>query len=164
MLTKAEEALVHAMFGDALDPAPVRVHRRRWWPLQPRATCMAPRGALHFHPQSTAWRACFASASVEEEAFFLHEMTHVWQHQSGMNLLLRRMPWARYRYCLRSGRPFTAYGVEQQAEIVRHTHLLRHGVTVTGAPPLASLEALLPFSPASERFARPPVLRQKQAR
>ncbi len=144
-LTPAEQALTRSMFGAAVDTGAVRIHRRCWWPLQPRNTCMAPRGALHFHPQSDAWRPCFATASVEEQAFFLHEMTHVWQHQSGMNLLLKRLPLARYRYTYRAGRPFAAYGVEQQAEIVRHVHLLRNGVSLAGAAPLAALEALLPF-------------------
>ena len=141
------------MFGDALDPADIWIHRARWWPLQPRNVCMAPRGALHFHPQSDAWRPCFAQASVAEQAFFLHEMTHVWQHRSGQNLLIRRLPLALYRYRLVEGRSFAAYGVEQQAEIIRHTHLLRHNVPVAGAPSLAALEAILPFSKPAGRFA-----------
>ena len=36
-------------------------------------------------------------------------------------------------------------GLEQQGEIVRHAFLLRHGRTVPGAPPLATLESILPF-------------------
>jgi hypothetical protein len=75
----------------------------------------------------------------------LHEMAHVWQHQSGINLLLRRHPFCRYSYKLRKDAPLSAYNIEQQAEIIRHIFLLRRGADVPGAPPLADLEALLPF-------------------
>ena len=37
------------------------------------------------------------------------------------------------------------YGIEQQAEIVRHAFLLRAGVAVAGAPDLATYETILPF-------------------
>jgi hypothetical protein len=72
-------------------------------------------------------------------------MAHVWQHQSGINLLLRRHPFCRYSYKLRKDAPLSAYNIEQQAEIIRHIFLLRRGADVPGAPPLADLEALLPF-------------------
>ena len=45
------------------------------------------------------------------------------------------------------GWPLHRYGIEQQAEIVRHAFLLRHGARVPGAPPLAQYETLLPFAP-----------------
>ena len=40
---------------------------------------------------------------------------------------------------------FERYGLEQQGEIVRHTFLLRRGFIFPGAPPLATLESILPF-------------------
>jgi hypothetical protein len=43
------------------------------------------------------------------------------------------------------GRPFSRYGLEQQAEIVRHAFLMRHGVHVPAKPPLEFYEAILPF-------------------
>ena len=38
-----------------------------------------------------------------------------------------------------------AYGIEQQAEIVRHAFLLKRGAPVKGAPDRGVYEALLPF-------------------
>lgn len=51
-------------------------------------------------------------------------MVHVWQHQHGVFLPLARHPFCRYDYRLEPGKAFAKYGVEQQAEIVRHVFLL----------------------------------------
>lgn len=144
-LTKAETDLAAAMFGDAIDPAPVMIFRRRWWWLQPRNVVMAPRGSLHFHPDSALWHPCFAQAPLWAQGLFIHEMAHVWQHQSGINLLLRRPPFCRYTYRLRPGAALGDYNVEQQAEIIRHAFLRRQGLDWPDAPPLAALEAMIPF-------------------
>lgn len=60
-----------------------------------------------------------------------------------------RHPFCRYDYAIRPGKPFDRYGIEQQAEIVRHAFLLRNGAALPGRPSLAVYEALLPFDPAS---------------
>jgi len=136
---------VHSVFGDAIDCAKVRIRRRKWFPFQPRRITMAPLGHLHFHPESTSYCHDFSRESLALQGFFIHEMTHVWQHQQGIFLPLRRMPWSRYSYEFRPGRPFSRYGIEQQAEIVRHTFLLEHGIAVAGAPALDVLRGILPF-------------------
>jgi hypothetical protein len=152
-LTVGECALAAAMFGAVLDPRPVRLHRRRWWPLQPKTIVMAPNGHVYFPPGCSVYRDDFAAAAVPLQAFLLHELTHVWQAQTGTNLVLARGLFARYAYLpLVPGRPFELYGIEQQAEIVRHTWLLRHGHPVPGAPPLAVYERLLPFPAAGARY------------
>ena len=57
-------------------------------------------------------------------------MTHVWQTQTRgrFYLPLMRHPFCRYAYDLVPGRPFARYGLEQQAELVRHAFLAKHGV------------------------------------
>jgi hypothetical protein len=147
-LTGAERLLAASMFGDAIALDAVRISRRRWWPLQPRQVVMAPRGHIHFHPECTAYVPCFGAAAPSGQGLFLHEMTHVWQHQAGINLLLRRHPFCRYRYDFVPGKPFERYGIEQQAEIVRHVFQMRQGRTIPGKPPLAALAAILPFGQA----------------
>ena len=72
-------------------------------------------------------------------------MTHVWQHQRGVWLPLARHPFCRYHYSFVPGWPLKRYGIEQQAEIVRHAFLLRAGARVIGAPDLATYEGILPF-------------------
>lgn len=146
-LTPGEIALVARVFGDAIDPSPVRVARRKWAFFQPRDTVMAPSGTLHFHPDGHLYRDDFAAAALGEQGLFVHEMTHVWQHQRGLNLPLRRHPFCRYDYRITPGWKLDRYGIEQQAEIVRHAFLLSSGSPVPGAPPLEQYRGILPFRP-----------------
>lgn len=87
-------------------------------------------------------------APVGRQGHLIHELVHVWQHQQGVNLLLKRHPFCRYDYVIKPGWTLERYGIEQQAEIVRHAFILRRGVAIPGAPPLATLESILPFRPA----------------
>lgn len=146
-LTQEERALALSMFGEAIDLDAVRVHHRKWWPFQPRGVTMAPRGAIHFHPAGRAYCDCFGQAPLGLQGLLIHELVHVWQHQQGINLLVKRHLFCRYSYSIRPGWTLDRYGIEQQAEIVRHVFLIRHGIVVPGAPPLATLESILPFRP-----------------
>ena len=147
-LTPAETALARSVFGSAIDYAAVRIVRQKWAFFQPRDTVMAPRGNIHFHPHGTLYRDDFAAAPLGDQGLFIHEMTHIWQHQRGIILPLKRHPFCRYDYAIRPGLPLDRYGIEQQAEIVRHTFLLRFGCPVTGAPTLDRYETILPFGTA----------------
>jgi hypothetical protein len=144
-LTPGEIALARSMFGDAIDYARAGIAHRKWAFFQPATVTMAPLGTIHFHPRGGLYRDDFADAPIDLQALFIHELVHVWQHQQGIFLPLQRHPFCRYRYRLVPGRAFRRYGIEQQAEIVRHAFLLRRDATVFHAPPLAALEALLPF-------------------
>lgn len=144
-LTAGEIALARSVFGDAIDYAPVRVVRRKWAFFQPRETVMAPTGSVHFHPGGSRYRDDFACASLDDQGLLIHELTHVWQTQRGLFLPLRRLPFCRYDYAIRPGLPLHRYGIEQQAEIVRHAFLLRAGDIVRGLPALEIYESILPF-------------------
>ncbi|PTQ07327.1 vgr related protein [Sphingomonas oleivorans] len=147
-LTEAERRLAASMFGAAIDYDPVRVNRRKWWPFQSRGVAMSPDGHLWFHPLGHLWCEDFAAANRDMQGLFIHEMTHVWQHQKGIYLPVARHPFCRYSYALKPGWRLERYGIEQQAEIVRHAFLLRRGVRVPGAPALAQYESILPFRAA----------------
>lgn len=146
-MTPGEITLAQSIFGTAIDYAPVRVRRRKWFPLQPRNVTMAPRGHLHFHPLAEGYCEDFASAPVERQAHFVHEMVHVWQAQTRGSwwLVLNRMPWARYDYALKPGWTLDQYGIEQQAEIVRHAFLMRKGVRVAGVSDKKAYASLVNF-------------------
>ena len=144
-LTPGEAELARGVFGDALDPARAFVANRKWAFFQPRNTTMAPLGTIHFNPASGLYREDFSQAPLGLQGLFVHELVHVWQHQSGKFLPLQRHPFCRYRYTLEPGRPFARYGIEQQAEIVRHAFLLARGAAVPGAASLADYRDLLPF-------------------
>ncbi len=88
---------------------------------------MAPDGGIWFHPEGGCWSDDFAAEKLPLRALFVHELVHCWQHQQGLNLILRRPPFARYRYALMPGKPFARYGIEQQACIVEDAYRLREG-------------------------------------
>jgi hypothetical protein len=146
-LTAGERDIAAAAFGGALDCDPVRIVARTWWPLQPRGTAMAPDGKLWFHPQSEWLSDDFSRAPLGTQGLFVHELTHVWQVQrwGRWHLVLLRHPFCRYSYRIVPGRPFHRYGLEQQAELVRHLFLLRRGLVPRGAAPRGELEKLVPF-------------------
>ena len=142
-LTPGEIELARSVFGDAIDYARVKLVRRKWWPFQPRGIVMAPTGNIHFHPHDPNWREDFAEAPLSLQGLFVHEMTHVWQTQTRgrFYLPLMRHPFCRYAYRFVPGKPFDAYGLEQQAEIVRHAFLQQRGARLADAAD----PAILPF-------------------
>jgi len=155
-LTPGEVALAMSIFGRAIDYGKVRIKRRKWFPLQPRRVTMAPRGHIHFHPLGENYCEDFAHAPLGLQAHFIHEMTHVWQTQTRGDwyLVLNRMPWARYDYAIKPGWRLDQYGIEQQAEIVRHAFLLRQGARLAGISDPAIYDMLVRFPGARRSQAQ----------
>lgn len=146
-LSPGETRLAADLFGDAIDYAAVTVRAARWWPFQPADVCMAPDGHLWLPPGGYPWPADFATAPFDLRAFFIHEMTHVWQAQRGGRwyLPLIRHPFCRYRYRLTEGRRFRRYGIEQQAEIAADAWRAMQGRPKPGSAALDDYLAILPF-------------------
>lgn len=142
-LTTGEIEIARSVFGDTINYAKVRLFKRKWWPFHPRNAAMAPMGNIYFHPEGGVWSEDFANESLSRQGFFIHEMTHVWQAQTKgkLYLPLMRHPFCRYDYALVPDRAFCRYGLEQQAEIVRHSFLAQYGA----APPICPPRELLPF-------------------
>jgi hypothetical protein len=143
-LTSGEIELAKSIFGDAIDYGRVRMVHRKWWPFQPKGIVMAPTGNIHFHPKSPRWSEDFSRENLSLQGMFIHEMTHVWQAQTRgrFYLPLMRHPFCRYSYRLIEGRSFDRYGLEQQAEMVRHRFLADRGLATAALPP----RNFLPFS------------------
>ena len=143
-LTAGEIELARSIFGDAIDYGRVKIVRRRWWPFQPRGVVMAPTGNIHFHPDSPLWSDDFSKERLSLQGLFIHEMTHVWQAQTRgrFYLVMMRHPFCRYSYRLKAGRSFDRYGLEQQAELIRHRFLADRGAAVANLPD----RGFLPFS------------------
>lgn len=143
-LTPGETALARSIFGEAIDYSKVRLVKGKWWPFHPRNAAMAPMGNIYFHPEGGVWSDDFSREPLGRQAFFIHEMTHVWQAQKGGRffLPLMRHPFCRYGYRLTPGKPFYRYGLEQQAEIVAHRFLAERGACL----PIVPSRDLLPFA------------------
>ena len=152
-LTPGEVKLAQSVFGTAIDYDAVTIRRRKLFPFQPRHVTMAPSGHLHFHPEGNAYCADFSSECLTRQGFFIHEMSHVWQTQTRgkWHLIFNRMPWARYDYTLKPGWQLTRYGIEQQAEIIKHAFWLRNGAKVAGVSDASAYDLLVNFPGAGTK-------------
>lgn len=131
-LTPGEIKLGRGVFYDEIDWARVRMLQA------PRLGfgAMAPFGRTIVFSHWRAWRD-FAAAPLDEQGWFVHELTHIWQSARGAFL-----PWAKlgalgrkaYDYEPRAGAKLRDYNIERQAEIVRHLFLARAGAAEKGAP------------------------------
>jgi hypothetical protein len=130
-LSEAEITLARQVFGDAIDYGRVAVHARGFLPfgLQHPATSMAPNGGLYCGER--VYRPDFACGDARDALHFIHEMTHVWQHQLGYPVWLAGLLIAlrggylgnrAYRYDARlaQGRALAGFNMEQQADLVAH--------------------------------------------
>lgn len=151
-MTAGEVEIARTIFGDAIDYSAVQLRRRKWFPFQPKRITMAPRGHVHFHPEGAAYCDDFAAESLVRQGLLIHELTHVWQTQKRGDwyLLLNRHPFCRYSYALKPGQPLGAYGIEQQAEIVKHAFWLRHGAKIAGVADKDAYELLVRFEGVRE--------------
>lgn len=113
-LTGAEIALARSVFADQLQVDAVRLYACRW---VLRGYAISPNGHVYFHPED--WREDFTESPLNIQSWLIHELVHVWQVQQGMAVLRRAVFDRRYRYQLEQGKPFLAYGIEQQAQIVQ---------------------------------------------
>lgn len=146
-LAAGELAAARAVFGDAIDWERVRIFAQPFVWLQPRGTAVTPLGAVHFWPADH--RADF-SGEWRGMAWLLHELVHVWQHQTGQWVIPRGLWERRYTYgALDPRRTLTAYGIEQQAAIVEDWFRLTRGQRGwRGTGSEADYRAVIPFLPS----------------
>lgn len=123
-LTAGEIAMLKPLFRDGIDYTRVRVIDNSF-PLQPENVYMTPRG--HIYAPGSLFQQDFSATRGGLREVFVHEMTHVWQFENGMDLIgagavefiKNRGNYEKaYAYELASGRDLTEYGMEQQASIV----------------------------------------------
>lgn len=137
-LTTGEVALGRGVFGDDIYWSRVRVVQA------PRLGfgAMAPFGGSIVFSHWRAWRD-FATAPLDEQGWFIHELAHIWQSARGMVLpfaKLGALGRRAYVYKARGGAKLRHYNIERQAEIVRHLFLARAGAAELNAPSQAWLE------------------------
>jgi ribosomal protein S18 acetylase RimI-like enzyme len=135
-LTAAERALGCEMFGAALELDRVRILALPLW-----------KRAFVAGSQLVVWPAAdlpedLGAAPLAFQATFVHELTHVWQAQNGVRLLLAKLKAgdsaAAYAYDLSVKPDFRRLNIEQQAMVVEHAFLASRGAR---APHSAALYA-----------------------
>lgn len=119
-LTNAEKQIAYSVFGDNLHLENIQL-KTAWWVLKGYA--VSPNGHIYYHHQD--WQEDFSQASLGKRAWLIHELTHVWQVQQGICVFCRALLNRKYRYQLKIGKNFLAYGVEQQARMVEDFYFKR---------------------------------------
>ncbi|WP_410473009.1 type IV secretion protein Rhs [Faucicola mancuniensis] len=117
-LTDGEKRMAKSVFGEHLQLDDIRL-KTAWWVLKNYA--VSPNGNIYYHPDD--WQADFADLSLAKRAWLIHELTHVWQVQQGIHVFTKALFNRKYSYVLTLGKPFLAYGVEQQARIVEDFYI-----------------------------------------
>lgn len=152
-LTAGERAAAEEVFGAALDVEPVRL-------------LASPLGARAFVPGRVfgrywiVWpaadlRADFADGPLDHFALLIHELTHVWQAQTGVFLPFAKLragdSRAAYAYGHLAPEDFARMNIEQQASAVEHAFRLKRG----GRAPWTAdaYAAALPFGAETSTLA-----------
>lgn len=131
-LTPNERTLLKPLFRDSIDYDKIQVIRGRFM-FQPDRVYMTPRGNIY--APGELWSEDFAApaTSAYRRAVFVHEITHVWQYENGMDLVAQGVAeFAKtggayekaYPYMLAKNRDLVEYGMEQQASIVEDYFLI----------------------------------------
>lgn len=126
-LTVGERGFAAEMFGAGLDAGRVRIFAIPVWS---RAFVAGP-GLIVWPAASVPWDFAAPQVPLRLQAVFVHELTHVWQAQHGVSLILGKIKAgdsdASYQYDLMGGREFTALNIEQQAMVVEHAFVASRG-------------------------------------
>jgi hypothetical protein len=126
-LTEGERALAAEVFGTALKPERIRIFAIPVWN---RAFVAGP-GLMVWPARGASTDFADAETPLWLQAVFVHELTHVWQAQRGVSLILGKIKAgdraASYAYDLAAGPDFGAMNIEQQAMVVEHAFLAARG-------------------------------------
>ncbi|WP_298744382.1 hypothetical protein [uncultured Brevundimonas sp.] len=136
-LTPAEASLAREAFGDALRCESVRLLTAPW----PFNRAFVP--GRWFGREWIVWPrrtlpGDIAAAPLKLQAMLIHELTHVWQAQQGVNLLTGKIragdrP-AAYAYPVGMDCRWAGLNIEQQAMVVEHRFRLVRGEGVPAPP------------------------------
>lgn len=127
-LTSGEVKLLSNVFGGNINSSIIWVRKESFFPfgLQLNDYGMTPLGDMYVRDESYS-----DDYSLEEKCdkhFFIHEMTHSFQYQHGMNVFVRGIAScvAGYMYRLSEGKLLSDYNMEQQASIVADYYYLKN--------------------------------------
>ena len=134
-LTEGERALGSEVFADDLKLDDIRILAAPW----PLTRAFVP--GRWFGRDWIVWPCRtlvddIAAADLNRQATLIHELVHVWQAQSGVNLLFGKLragdgPTA-YVYAATEGSDWCSLNIEQQAMVVEHRFRRSRGLATPG--------------------------------
>ena len=139
-LTQGEIALARTVYGDTIDYSSVIVSNGKYLPFQGNNYAVSPNGEIYF---ADTYYDDFSTENLNAKAHFIHEMGHVYQHDSGINVTVRglavQVPHLLgavdaydFRSVMRSGVPFHEWTIEQQASYYQEYFYQREYNRITG--------------------------------
>ncbi|UNU72513.1 hypothetical protein LU293_05155 [Moraxella nasovis] len=131
-LTCGEKLLCRTVFGDYLKTDDIRIIACPYVFWQSDDIIIAPNGNLYVPKKH--YKADYSVENTTYRTLFIHEMAHVFQHQQGINVLLKGAflqslhylslkKFNPYRYTLDKQKSFWAYTIEQQGKICEDIYL-----------------------------------------
>ena len=121
-LTPGEIALCTPIFNQSIDYSRVKIHNGEYWwffGLQDCHTAVTPNGEIFFPPK--IYQDDFSLLAGSDQAFFVHEMVHVWQYQLGYGVKSRRIQFwnpPTYNYTLDPANSLAHYNMEAQGNLL----------------------------------------------
>ena len=133
-LTPGEISICQQVFGNLIDYSTVKVMNHPYLPWQSRYVIMAPSG--YIHARNLNYRENYSHESLAYQALFIHEMTHIYQYQQKINVVLKGAllqsayflslrKYNPYKYQFNPNKSFSHYNIEQQGDIARDIFLKR---------------------------------------
>lgn len=127
-LTEGEVNIAKKVFQDLINYNEVIIFNIPYLPWQPKDILMAPNGRLFVSQEVFA--EDYSQCSIAMQGVFIHELTHVFQYQKHMNVVVRGFVlqsayylsfkmYDPYKYKLIEGKQFEQYNIEQQGDIAR---------------------------------------------
>ncbi|MFC5569356.1 SpvB/TcaC N-terminal domain-containing protein [Lysobacter yangpyeongensis] len=148
-LTKGEKEMARSVFGDDLDYDKPRIFRKKAYFFQPNDRAMTPDGNIYFHPDDQGYHDDFSNSDIYSQHTFIHEMTHVWQNQQGINVRTAAFNRSYDYWPLQSGKKFGDYGLEQQAQMTSDYFMLQSSgriwTSLKPRPTAQDYEQVIPF-------------------
>ena len=131
-LTVGEITLCQKVFGNLIRYDEVKVMNHPYLPWQSIHVFMAPTG--YIHARNLNYLSDYSKQSLGYQAVFIHEMTHIYQYQQNINVLLKGAflqsayflsfkKYNPYKYQLEENKKFFEYNIEQQGDIARDIFL-----------------------------------------
>lgn len=128
MLTENEKNLADKIFGNSVKYNEVLIFNEKYAFFQPSNSGMTPNGNIYIDGKTEVLDYGSATLDRESKAFFIHEMTHVWQKQNNvLNPIVSAIANSfrhaffygeSYKYTLESDKDLLEYRMEQQAQII----------------------------------------------
>lgn len=120
-LTTGEIDMVRLVFGNSIEYSKVKLHNHEYWltlGFQEDNMTVTPNGEIYFGKDN--YKEDYSAEDLSWQHHFIHEMTHVWQHQLGYPVLRTRAfrPSMSYSYMPEDGKKLNDYNMEQQGDIL----------------------------------------------